>query len=331
MKKHLTCLAIECTAHTFGIGIITSKGTILADQRKQMTTATGGLIPSAVASHHETVKEELLKQALFQAHITMDKIDLIAVSQGPGLPPSLHVGMRYAQTLAHNYNKPLVGVNHIAGHLEIGRLLTTAKDPVYLFVSGANTQIINRDKNTFYVIGETLDTAIGNTLDKFGRTLGLGFPAGPTIERLAHQGTYVELPYAVKGMDVSFSGILTKALTLSKQGIKTEDLCYSLQETCYAMLIEVTERALAYCDKHEVLIIGGVAANQRFSEMLKIMCKARGAQAYSVPLPYAADNAVMIGWVGILQYLNEQHHTPAPHLNINPTWRIEDVPAVWPL
>ncbi|MDO8555802.1 MAG: KEOPS complex N(6)-L-threonylcarbamoyladenine synthase Kae1 [Nanoarchaeota archaeon] len=316
---------------TFGVGIITSNGTILADQRKQMTTEKGGLIPSAVAQHHEAVKEQLLHQALTQAKISMQDIDLIAISQGPGLPPSLHVGMRFAKHLATTHNKPLIGVNHIAGHLEIGRLLTQAKDPIYLFVSGANTQIINRENNNYYVIGETLDTAIGNTLDKFGRTLGLGFPGGPRIEQLALQGTYIELPYTVKGMDVSFSGILTKALDLAQQGTKTEDLCYSLQETCFAMLIEVTERALAYCDKQEILLIGGVAANKRFSAMLADMCTARKAHAYSVPLTYAADNPVMIAWTGILQYTNEKKHLPIEKLEINPTWRIEDVPAVWSL
>src|SRR3989344_6650459 len=243
MKGHNTCLAIECTAHTFGIGIINEKGHILADVRRQVTTEEGGLIPNAVANHHEQVKEDVLKEALQQAHLTMDDIMIIAISQGPGLPPSLHVGMRYAQQLAKEFNKPLQGVNHITGHLEIGRLLTGAKDPVYLFVSGANTQIISREENNFYVMGETLDTAIGNTLDKFGRTVGLGFPAGPQIEQLAKKGNYIELPYTLKGMDVSFSGILTKALRMHEQGTKTEDLCYSLQETCFAMLIEVTERA----------------------------------------------------------------------------------------
>ncbi len=329
MKQHTTCLAIECTAHTFGIGIINSKGTILADARRQVTTEKGGLIPNEVANHHENVKEDVLKEALQQAKIGMDKIDLIAVSQGPGLPPSLHVGMRYVKKLAKDFNKPLVGVNHIVGHLEIGRLLTGAKDPVYLFVSGANTQIINREGNKFYVIGETLDTAIGNCLDKFGREAGLGFPAGPKIEELAKNGKWVELPYSVKGMDVSFSGILTKATGLLKNGAKVEDLCYSLQETCFAMLLEVTERALAFCDKKEVLLIGGVAANKRFSEMLAVMCKERGAKAYAVPLKYAADNAVMIGWVGILEYLHGRGADNIDKIDIKSGWRIDQLEAGW--
>ncbi len=261
----------------------------------------------------------------------MDDVNIIAISQGPGLPPSLHVGMNFAKKLAKEYDKQLIGVNHIAGHLEIGRLLTKAKDPVFLFVSGANTQIINREDNHFYVVGETLDTAIGNMLDKFGRLVGLGFPGGPKIEQLAKQGQWIELPYTVKGMDVSFSGILTKAQHLYKQGAKVEDLCYSLQESCFAMLIEVTERAMAFCDKNEVLLIGGVAANQRFSEMLNEMCKARGAKAFAVPLKYAADNPVMIGWAGILQYVNSKKISKADDLTINPAWRIEQVEATWPI
>lgn len=328
-KEHITCLAIECTAHTFGIGIINSKGNILADVRRQFTTEEGGMIPNEVANHHENVKEEVFKEALNDAKIGIDKIDLIAVSQGPGLPPSLHVGMRYAKKLAKDFNKPIVGVNHIVGHLEIGRLLTGAKDPVYLFVSGANTQIINREGNKFYVTGETLDAALGNCLDKFGREVGLGFPAGPKIEQIAKNGRYVELPYVVKGMDVSFSGILTKAVSLHKGGVAVEDLCYSLQETCFAMLIEVTERALAFCDKKEVLLIGGVAANKRFSEMLDLMCKERGAKAYSVPLKYAADNPVMIGWVGILEYLHGRGADNIDKMEIKSGWRIDQLEAGW--
>ncbi|MEK6812563.1 MAG: KEOPS complex N(6)-L-threonylcarbamoyladenine synthase Kae1 [Nanoarchaeota archaeon] len=327
---HSKVLLNKLCRDTFGCGIINSKGAILADVRKQVTTEEGGLIPNKVASHHESVKEEVLKQALFDAKLSMDAIDLVAISQGPGLPPSLHVGMRFAQQLAKDYNKPLIGVNHIAGHLEIGRLLTSAKDPVFLFVSGANTQIINREGHRFYVIGETLDTAIGNMLDKFGRIVGLGFPGGPKIEQLAQQGQWIDLPYVVKGMDVSFSGVLTKAQQRYKQGAKIEDLCYSLQETCFAMLIEVTERALAFCDKKEVLLIGGVAANQRFSAMLQIMCKERDAKAFAVPLKYAADNPVMIGWTGILQYLHGEKILAPQDLHINPIWRIEQVEAVWP-
>jgi|SRR3989344_482938 len=331
MMKNITCLAFESTAHTFGCGIINSKGTILADVRRQVTTEEGGLIPNKVASHHEQVKEEVFKQALLDAKLTMNDIDILAISQGPGLPPSLHVGMRFAQGLAKQHDKPLIGVNHIAGHLEIGRLLTGAKDPVFLFVSGANTQIIHRDGKQFYVVGETLDTALGNMLDKFGRIVGIGFPGGPKIEQLAKQGKWIDLPYTVKGMDVSFSGVLTKAQHLYKQGVKVEDLCYSLQEACFAMLIEVTERALAFCDKNEVLLIGGVAANQRFSQMLDMMCKARNAKANAVQLKYAADNPVMIGWTGILQYQHSKSLPAAEKIEINPIWRIEQVEAAWPV
>ncbi|MBI4983018.1 UGMP family protein, partial [Candidatus Woesearchaeota archaeon] len=162
-------------------------------------------------------------------------------------------------------------------------------DPCYLYVSGVNTQIVVYDGGKYRVVGETLDIGLGNMLDKFGRLLGLGFPAGPQIEELAKKGKYVELPYVVKGMDTSFSGILTRVKQLYEKGISKEDLCYSVQETCFAMLTEVVERAIAHTEKKELLLVGGVGTNKRFCEMLEIMCQERGCKFYKVPLSLAGD------------------------------------------
>ena len=282
-------------------------------------TKQGGIIPTEAALHHKKIFPELMKK------INIKEIGLISFSQGPGLAPSLLQGMNFAKELSKKYKIPIIGVNHILAHLLIGHLFTKAKAPVYVFVSGANTQIISLEGGRFRPIGETEDIGMGNAFDKFGRDIGLGFPSGPKIEQLAKEGKYHELPYVVKGMDLSFSGIITKAINDYKKGIKKEDLCFSLQETCFAMLTEVTERALAHTNKNEVLLIGGVAANKRLIEMLNIMCKERKAKFYTVPLEYSGDQATMIAYLGLLQSKNKEYFEDINRLDIKPNWRINQI------
>ncbi len=329
----LISLGMESTAHTIAFGIINDKGKILADQRSMYTTEKGGIIPIECAKHHESLKNELLKKALEEANLKIENIDLIAFSEGPGLAPSLIVGKDFAKELALKYKKPLVGVNHLIGHLEEGKFFTKAKDPVFVFVSGANTQIIAHEGNKYRIFGEALSVGLGNALDKFGRGVGLGFPSGPKIEQLAKKGKYVEIPYIVKGMDVEFSGIVTHCINLYKKGIPIEDLCYSLQETGFSMLIEVTERALAHTNKKEALLIGGVAANQRFVEMLDLMCKSRKAKAYACPLKYSGDNGIQIAIAGLLQYKSNYNvfktKKEIESADINPNWRIDEIDTPW--
>src|SRR5574341_1621266 len=192
------CLGIESTAHTFGVGIVTFDGKIIANEKDTFTTTEGGLIPNEVAKHHENVKDVILQKAFDSAKLEMKDISLISYSAARGLPPCLHVGLRFAKELAKKHNLPLVGVNHSICHLTIGDLICGAKDPVYLYVSGPNTQVIAYAGKRYRIFGETLDVGLGNMLDKFAREIGLGFPGGPKIEQLA-KGKYVELPYGVKG------------------------------------------------------------------------------------------------------------------------------------
>lgn len=257
----------------------------------------------------------------------MKDIGLISFSASPGLSPPLVVGLKFARELAKQHNLPLVAVNHSVSHLTIGDLICGVKDPVYLYVSGPNTQVIAYAGKRYRIFGETLDLGLGNMLDKFAREIGLGFPGGPKIEKLA-AGKYIELPYSVKGMDVSFAGMLTKALRFFKEGSSKEDLCFSLQETAFAMLAEVAERAMAHTDKKELLLIGGVAANKRLAQMLDIMCKERGATFHAVPLEYSGDQGVMIAWQGILQFKAGNKVDP-DKADINPYERIDEVEVIW--
>lgn len=312
-------LGIESTAHTFGIGIVDGSGKIILEKRDMFIPEKGsGFIPTDLFDHHNKVAEKLLKG------VDMKKIDVISFSRGPGIPNALMVGSSVARFLAKKYKKKIVGVNHAVAHVEIGKLLTGCKDPVVVYLSGGNTQIIAYTEGRYRVFGESEDIPIGNALDVFARDIGAGTPGGPEVERLAKGGKYIELPYVVKGMDLSFTGILTDVQRKFRAGARKEDLCYSMQETCFAMLTEVSERALAHTEKKELLLVGGVAANKRLQEMMTIMCEDRGARCFVVPEKYAGDNGVNIAWAGILASKSAGKPT-----EIIQNWRIDQVEADW--
>ena len=297
-------LGIETTAHTFGVGIIKGRE-ILANVKDTYTTESGGIIPVQAAEHHKKVKEEILNKALKEASISIKDVDLISFSQGPGLGPCLRVGSRFAAKLSFENNIPLVGVNHCIAHLEVGSLVSDVKDPILMYVSGANTQIIAYESGKFRIFGETLDMGVGNFLDSFARFLGIGFPGGPKISKLAEKGKkFVKLPYVVKGMDISVSGILTnlkqkvEKIKSGKADYTINDLCYSVQEDVFSMILEVTERAVFHCGKKEVLMGGGVSCNKRLQEMTRIMGEEDGLNVFIPPNNLLSDNGVMIAWLG---------------------------------
>lgn len=299
----MICLGIEGTAEKTGIGIVDDDRKILASCGEQLYPEKGGIHPREAAEHHAEFIPKLIIKALEESNLSLKDIDLISYSKGPGLGPALRIVATSARTLALSLNKPIIGVNHCIGHVEIGKLTTGAKDPLTLYVSGGNSQIIAYQSERYRIIGETLDIAIGNCLDQFGRETGLKHPGGPEVERLAKKGNYLELPYSVKGMDFSFSGLLTAAIKKREKGASIEDVCYSLQENSFSMLVEVTERALAHTDKNEVMLCGGVAVNKRLREMLSTMAKEHYSKFYMPPLNYCGDNGAMIAWLGILSYL----------------------------
>lgn len=295
-------LGIEGTAEKTGVGIVDDEGNILGMAGKQLFPEKGGIHPRIAAEHHAKWIPQLIPQAVEEAGISYNDIDLISFSQGPGLGPALRIVATSARTLALSLNKPIIGVNHCIGHVEIGKLDTGAVNPVSLYVSGGNSQVIAFESGRYRIFGETLDIAIGNCLDHFGRETGLGHPGGPVIEKLAKSGSYVDLPYVVKGMDFSFSGLLSAALREHEKGTAIEDICYSLQETAFAMLVEVTERALSHTQKDEVMLCGGVSANTRLREMLNTMAVEHGAKFYMPQMKLCGDNGVMIAWLGLLMY-----------------------------
>jgi len=318
-------LGIEGTAHTVGIGIVTDEGDILANVASSYVPDEG-IHPREAANHHADMISSLISTALKKANITKDDIDVVAFSQGPGLGPCLRTAATAARSLSLRLNVPLVGVNHCIAHLEIGKVRTDAVDPVLLYVSGGNTQVIAFSRGRYRVFGETLDIGLGNMLDKFGREKGMSFPAGPTIEQKAKKGkNLIDLPYSVKGMDLAFSGIMTAALNSSAE---LNDLCYSIQETTFAMLIEVTERALAHTRKEEVLLGGGVARNKRLQEMGEVMAEERGASLYVPDGELCIDNGVMIAWNGWLMY-QAGMSIDVKESGIKQGYRTDDVDVRW--
>jgi N6-L-threonylcarbamoyladenine synthase len=333
----MKCLGIESTAHTFGVSIVDEKCNILSNEKDVYTTKSGGMIPRELSEHHYKVAPIVLKNALKKAKITIKDIDLIAFSQGPGMGNSLRCGANMSRQLSLLNNIPLIGVNHCVAHVEIGRKLCKANDPILVYASGANTQIICYENNYYRVFGETLDTGIGNFLDTFGRKMGLGFPAGPTLDKIYLEGkNLVELPYTVKGMDLAFSGLLTSAENKYKkifdkknfENQEVKDLVYSTLHTAFAMLTEVTERALAHTEKKEVILGGGVGCSKVLQEMVNKMCEERGAKLFVPPNNTMVDNGIMISWLGILMYKNG-NRTKISQSEIKPKQRTDDVRVNW--
>ena len=296
-------LGIEGTAHTLGVGIVDTDRKVIANVLDMYRPAEGGLHPREAANHHGDVVASLIVKAAEEANVNLSEIELVSFSKGPGLGPCLRTAATAARALSCSLKVPIIGVNHCVAHVEIGRATTGCTDPALLYASGGNTQIIAFSNGKYRIFGETIDVGIGNMLDKLGRELGLGFYAGPTIEKLALEGDkLLNLPYSVKGMDVSFSGIMTAALALKKKGHRLEDIAYSVQETVFAMLAEVTERAMAHVGKDEVLLGGGVAQNTRLRTMIDEMAKERGARMFVPDRRLCMDNGAMIAWLGNIMY-----------------------------
>ena len=324
-------LGIESTAHTLGVGITDSEDEriVVANVIDMFRPLQGGLHPREAANHHAENVASDIDKALTEAGITINDVDLISFSMGPGLGPCLKTSATAARALSHRLKIPIMGVNHCIAHIEIGRVLQGCDDPALLYASGGNTQIIAFSEGRYRIFGETEDIGIGNMFDKLGRELGLGFYAGPKIEELAREGKeFLDIPYSVKGMDVSFSGIMTAALALYKKGHRLEDIAMSVQETAFAMLTEVTERAMAHTGKHEVLLGGGVVQNQRLREMAGEMAEARGAEMFVPDRRLCVDNGAMIAWLGHLMY-DSGTRMEISETKVRQKFRTDEVEVTW--
>ena len=346
VKKRLIALGIEGSANKISVGIVTSEGEILANPRKTFITPPGvGFRPKEAGEHHRSKVLELLKSALETSKIKLEDVDLFCYTKGPGMAQPLSVGALVIRTLSQLYKKPLIGVNHCVGHIEMGRCVTMADNPTILYVSGGNTQVIAYSEGKYRIFGETIDNAIGNCIDKVARLLNISNDPAPgyNIEQMAKKGKkFIELPYSVKGMDVSFSGITTymedliskkKNKNINKEKIgefTKEDLCYSLQETIFAMLIEITERAMAHTGSKEVLLVGGVGCNERLQEMMKIMAEERGGKVCAMDERYCIDNGAMIAYAGLLEFMSKGNKgISLKESTFTQRFRTDEVDVLW--
>ncbi|MFH0896505.1 MAG: KEOPS complex N(6)-L-threonylcarbamoyladenine synthase Kae1, partial [Candidatus Bathyarchaeota archaeon] len=328
--EKLICLGIESTAHTFGVSLVSSNGEIIVDiNSKYEPSPKKGIHPREAAQHHCQVAPEILKQALKESRISVKKVDAIAFSAGPGLGPALRTGATVARALSIMLDRPLIPIHHAIGHIEIASLTTGAVDPLVVLVSGGHTTITAYGDGYWRVFGETEDITLGNLLDTFAREAGLQSPGGPAVEKLALKGKrYVGLPYVVKGNDVSYSGILTSAIKMLDGRVMLEDLCYSIQEVSFAMLAEAAERALAHTEKSEVLLTGGVAANDRLKQMIRVIAEEHNAKFFVVPKAYSGDCGAQIALTGILAYQSGVHIEVEKSL-VRPRWRLDQVKIPW--
>jgi N6-L-threonylcarbamoyladenine synthase len=324
-------LGIESTAHTFSCAILEKKGKkgkILSDIRKIYRPPDGeGIHPREASRHHAENSPEVLSECLQKAGVKMNDLDIISYAAGPGLGPCLRIGAVVARSLASYYKIPVYPVNHALGHIELGKMLTGAKDPLVLLVSGGHTMILAFLSKKWRVFGETLDITLGQLLDQIGRSVGFASPCGTKIEELASKSTnYVNLPYVVKGNDVSFSGLLSATKQIIPKGL--EDACFSLQETAFAMIGEATERALSFTGKKELLIVGGVAANKRLSEILHSICKRHNCKFFISPREYAGDCGSQISWTGLLESSAKQG-VPLEETFVRQSWRLDTVEVMY--
>jgi N6-L-threonylcarbamoyladenine synthase len=292
-------LGIECTAHTLSIGI-SENGKILSNVIDTYSGGSEGLIPRKMADHHSQVFADVYRKSLFAAGLTIKDIDVIAFSQGPGIGAPLSVGISGAKYLALRFSKKLIGVNHGYAHAKISEHFCQMKHPLVLYVSGGNSQILIEQGGYYHVLGETLDIGIGNLFDNVARALKLEHAHGSALAKLAEGGSYIDLPYSVKGMNLVFSGLQTAAEKAAQKADK-KDVAFSLMETAFAMSCEVAERALFLTGK-KLVVCGGVAQNRRLQSMLKTMCHEDGVEFGVAPDELNRDNGAMIAYAGGLLY-----------------------------
>ncbi|GIX64503.1 tRNA N6-adenosine threonylcarbamoyltransferase, putative [Babesia caballi] len=347
-------LGIEGSANKLGIAVMRGDGVLLSNVRKTYSPPDGeGFLPRHVAKHHRESMAALLKESLSTAGIELSQLSLVCYTRGPGMGSALHVGALAAKAVHFMTGAPIVPVNHCVGHVEMGRFLSGYKYPVVLYVSGGNTQVLSYDvkRQVYAVLGETLDIAAGNVLDRLARLLGLPNKPSPGLSiELAARAKHAQLmalPFVVKGMDCSLSGLLTRcehlierqkellasgACTNDDYQCFTRDLCYSVQEHMFAMLVEITERAMAFTGSRELLVVGGVGCNLRLQQMASAMAKERGAKLYPMDERYCIDNGAMIAFTGMSDYLygrGEDASLAPSDVTICQRFRTDQCRATW--
>ena len=322
-------IGVESTAHTFSLGLV-SGGKILGQVGKTYVPPAGrGIHPREAAEHHAKAAPQLFRRLIEEFNVSLGDVEAVAYSAGPGLGPALRVGAVFARALAIKLGVPLVPVHHGVAHVEIARYATGSCDPLVLLISGGHTVVAGFSDGRYRVFGETLDVAIGNAIDMFAREVGLGFPGVPAVEKCAEAAEeLVAFPMPIVGQDLSYAGLTTYALQLVKRGTPLPVVCKSLVETAYYMLAEVTERALAFTKKRELVVAGGVARSRRLREILYEVGREHGVEVKFVPDEFAGDNGAMIALTGYYAYRRGIAVEPGESF-VRQRWRLDTVDVPW--
>ena len=273
----------------------------------------GGVVPEVASRHHIENITMVIEECLTKANMTMEEIDAVAVTYGPGLIGSLLIGLQAAKTLAYSYHKPVIPVHHIAGHIYANALVEPMKFPlIALVVSGGHTELIYmKEDYSFEKIGGTLDDAVGEAYDKVARVIELPYPGGPRVDQLAHEGedTYhLPIPLDDESYDFSFSGLKSAVINLAhnekQRGneLNKANLATSFQNRVVEVLTKKTMRALEEYNVDHLIVAGGVAANKGLREKLTELCEEKNIHLTFPPMKYCTDNAAMIGAAGYYAY-----------------------------
>ncbi|MCL5100595.1 MAG: tRNA (adenosine(37)-N6)-threonylcarbamoyltransferase complex transferase subunit TsaD [Candidatus Marsarchaeota archaeon] len=319
----MAIIGLESSAHTFGVGIV-DEGKILANEKSMYSIGKGGMIPAKVAEHHIESARDVIVTALEKAGLEIREIEGVGYTRGPGIGPCLQVAQISAKTIAKKLGIRVAMVNHSVGHIEITNHLMNLKDPIIMYVSGGNSQILKRVNKPFShysVLGETFDIGVGNMLDSLARQLKLDPAWGSSIEKTAKGGKYIDLPYTVKGMDFSFTGLLTKATELIGKE-SDEDICMSVQETAFSMLCEALERAMMLTNSNEINLCGGVAQNTRLQNMLQSVADEHDAKFGCADREFNADNGAMIAYVAE-KMLKHEAYTKLENCDVKQKYRVD--------
>lgn len=322
-------LGIESSAHTLGLGIV-DNGRVIANEKIMFPIGNQGIIPAKTADFHASNSAEIIRRVFSSSKFNPDDIDGVGYTKGPGLGPCLRIGQLMARTFAESHDIPIFPVNHAVAHIEVTRQLSRVADPLVLYVSGGNSQILALTETPFrhyHIYGETFDIGVGNMLDNFARSAKLKPAWGSSVAKLADGGKYISMPYTVKGMDFTFTGLLTHA-TRALESNNKKDVAYSLQETAFAMLCEAAERALLLTKKRDILLSGGVAQSKRLNEMLNVVASSHRAKVHTVANEYNADNGAMIALVAEKMKKSGKHYS-TDRCDINQKYRIDSVEIGW--
>ena len=310
--KDIYTLGIESSCDETAVSVVKNGREILSNvvnTQIPIHTLYGGVVPEIASRNHINNISLVTKMAIQNANIHFEDIDIVACTYGPGLVGALLVGLSYGKALSFALNKPLVGVNHIEGHIAANYITYQELKPPFLCImmSGGNTQIVYvKDYTDFEVLGRTKDDAIGEAFDKVARVIGLGYPGGPKIDKLAEKGvSNIELPKThVEGLDFSFSGIKTAVINLhhKEPDINKENLCASFQKAITEMLMEKVKVAIEKTNMKKIVLAGGVSANSYIRKEFEEL-QNQGIDVYMPDMKLCTDNAAMIASAGYYDYM----------------------------